>query len=117
MADMRDGDTIPGGDYDVVVLGYSLHHVDDVPMMLDVARRCLRPGGTLLVLDVCDASAAFHEAVSYQSLDSVLMAACGLVRLDHGLTWHPMPAEVVGGYVHALLVAGEARPGMWLGSA
>ena len=117
LADMRDGPSLPGSGYDVVVLGYSLHHVDDVPAMLAVAYSMLRPGGTLLVLDVCDGSPAYEQAVQYRTLHAGVLAHCGLVRLDHGLTWHPMPAEVVGQHVASLLVPFHVRPGMWVGMA
>ena len=117
LADMRDGPSLPGSGYDVVVLGYSLHHVDDVPAMLAVAYSALRPGGTLLVLDVCDGSPAYEQAVQYRTLHAGVLAHCGLVRLDHGLTWHPMPAEVVGQHVASLLVPFHVRPGMWVGMA
>ena len=117
LADMRDGPSLPGSGYDVVVLGYSLHHVDDVPAMLAVAYSMLRPGGTLLVLDVCDGSPGYEQAVQYRTLHAGVLAHCGLVRLDHGLTWHPMPAEVVGQHVASLLVPFHVRPGMWVGMA
>jgi SAM-dependent methyltransferase len=121
LADMRDpiswGGRHPGNGYDLVVLGYSLHHVDDVPAMLAVAYSALRPGGTLLVLDVCGGSEALHEALQYRTLDAAVLAHCGLVRLDHGLTWHRQPDEVIGAQVGRLLDAGAAWPGMWVGLA
>ena len=117
MADMRDQGSLPGGGYDLVVMGYSLHHVDDVPAMLDVARSMLRPGGTLLVLDVAGGSDAFAEAVQYRSLDHEVLAACGLVRLDHGLTWHRAPAEIIGTGVADVVDRDTVRPGMWVGMA
>ena len=117
LADMRDQGSLPGGGYDLVVMGYSLHHVDDVPAMLEVARSMLRQGGTLLVLDVAGGSSAFAEAVAYQSLDPEVLAACGLVRLDHGLTWHRAPAEIIGTGVADVVDRDTVRPGMWVGMA
>jgi SAM-dependent methyltransferase len=120
LADMRQIDceaTVPVGGFDLVVLGYSLHHCDDVPAMLDVARSMLRPGGALLVLDVCGGSEVLHEALQYRTLDAAVLAACGLVRLDHGLTWHAQPPRLIGDKVSAMLAVDTVRPGMWVGMA
>jgi SAM-dependent methyltransferase len=120
LADMRDIDceaTVPVGSFDVVVMAYSLHHCEKTLEMIDTARSMLRPGGTLLVLDVVDGSDAYHAAVDYRTPAGFTLACGGLVRADHGLTWHPMPASVVGQHVRSLLDAGAARPGMWLGTA
>jgi SAM-dependent methyltransferase len=119
MADMRDlSEYWPdGGGFDVVVMAYSLHHCEQTLEMIDTARSLLRPGGTLLVLDVVDGSDAYHAAVDYRTPAGFTLACGGLVRADHGLTWHPMPASVVGEHVRSLLDAGAARPGMWLGMA
>jgi ubiquinone/menaquinone biosynthesis C-methylase UbiE len=50
-----EGQDLPFDDarFDVVVYSYSLHHVpvDDIPNALDEARRVLRPGGTLYVVE------------------------------------------------------------------
>lgn len=120
LADMRDPVTLPmrrQGGYDLVVLGYSLHHCDDVPAMVATARECLRPGGTLLVLDVCGGSEALHEALQYRTLDARVLAEAGLARLDHGLVWHAQPPRVIGERVAALLAVDTVRPGMWVGMA
>jgi len=120
-ADMRDAGTlsyIPDfATFDVAVLGYSLHHCTDVPHMLDVARACLRPGGTLLVLDVVDGSPAFAEVQQYETLKSLELQQAGLVRLDYGLQWYRLPEEVLGARVCEMLAADTANPSMWLGMA
>jgi len=121
LCDMRDTPPAmpdkgwPG--YDVVAMAYSLHHVDDVPAMIGTALAALKPGGALLVLDVVDGGEAYHAAVRYRTPRSEVLAACGLVRLDHGLEWHRQPVEVLGAHVHAVLDRDPVRPGMWLGMA
>ena len=110
---------LPGrlGWYDLVVMGYSLHHCDDVPAMLRMARAMLRPGGTLLVLDVVDGSHRFHEVVNYCSLRSFELQHAGLVRLDGDCDWHRLPTEVIGERAAEVLDAGEVEPSMWIGAA
>jgi len=119
LGDMRDPGSWDGSmaPFDLAVMAYSLHHVDDVPAMLAVAYACLKPGGTLLVLDVWGGSVRYHEACAYRTLDPATLAVCGLVRLDYGLGWHRQPDEVLGTLVGSMLDAGEARPGMWVGLA
>ena len=123
LADMQDEAALSSlpdwACYDLVVMGYSLHHVasHEVPAMLKKAFACLRPGGTLLVLDVVEGSQRFSDAVRYEALHSLDLQRAGLVRLDHGLTWHRLPTEVLGEHVAEVLDAGEATPSMWLGMA
>lgn len=38
-------------DFDVVAMGYALHHVDDTQNMIQKLSERLRPGGTLLIID------------------------------------------------------------------
>jgi len=116
LADMRDGPSLPGSGYDVVVMAYSLHHCEDTLAMLDTARSMLRKGGVLLVLDVVDGGPAYHEAVRYRTPRSFELQCGGMVEL-HGLEWHRQPVEVLGAHVHAVLDADTVRPGMWLGMA
>jgi SAM-dependent methyltransferase len=115
-ADMQDPDLaarLPR--QDLVVLGYSLHHAYSVPAMLAVARSYLKPRGTLLVLDVCDTSERFNDAVQYRGLDSGALDDAGLARQDHGMQWHRLPAGLIGEHVAEVLDAGEATPGLWVG--
>ncbi|MDP2932338.1 MAG: class I SAM-dependent methyltransferase [Chloroflexota bacterium] len=39
----------PDGQFDVVILSYSLHHIEDSPAALREIRRVLRPGGTIII--------------------------------------------------------------------
>ncbi|MFQ5875367.1 MAG: class I SAM-dependent methyltransferase [Dehalococcoidia bacterium] len=39
----------PDGQFDVVILAYTLHHIEDTPAALREIRRVLRPGGTITV--------------------------------------------------------------------
>jgi len=39
----------PDGQFDVVILCYSLHHIEDSPAALREVHRVLRPGGTLVI--------------------------------------------------------------------
>jgi SAM-dependent methyltransferase len=118
LADMRQAADLDLGEpFDLVVLGYSLHHCDDVRAMLSTARSLLRRGGTLLVLDVCGGSTALHVALQYRTLDAAVLADWGLVRLDHGLTWHAQPPRLIGDRVAALVATDTVRPGMWVGMA
>jgi SAM-dependent methyltransferase len=121
LADMRDVDSLPAAEgvdgYDIAVLGYSLHHCDDVAGMVEAARSLLVPGGTLLVLDVVDGSAAYHDVVHYRTPRSFELATAGLVRLDYGMTWHCQPAEVITEAVHRLIERDSLRPSMWVGMA
>jgi ubiquinone/menaquinone biosynthesis C-methylase UbiE len=56
----------PDGSYDVVVSNSLLHHVADPERPLREAARVLRPGGVLLVRDLCrpDSEADVHAVVS-----------------------------------------------------
>lgn len=117
--DMRDHHTTHPlwGTQDIVVMAYSLHHVEDVPRMVRLARRCLKPGGTLLVIDVVDGTKRFSDAVKYEALDSRVLAEAGLVRNDHFLTWQRLPEAILGSEVCSILDAGEVTPSMWIGMA
>jgi len=39
----------PDGQFDVVILSYSLHHVEDSPAALQEIHRVLKPGGTIII--------------------------------------------------------------------
>jgi SAM-dependent methyltransferase len=116
--DMRDPTMLAAlGLHDVVVMAYSLHHADSVPSMITMARCYLKPGGTLLVLDVIDTSEHFNDAVQYRGLESSDLQRAGLVRLDYGLQWHRLPDDVLGKHVAEVLDEGGATPSMWIGGA
>ena len=116
--DMQDPTLLASlGMYDVVLMAYSLHHAASVPSMLTMAQAYLKPGGTLLVIDVVEGSERFNAAVQYEALHSIDLQRAGLVRLDHGMRWHRLPAEVLGKHVAEVLDAGEATPSLWLGGA
>jgi len=116
--DMQDPTLLASlGMFDVVLMGYSLHHADSVPSMLTMAQAYLKPRGSLLVLDVVEGSQRFNDAVSYEALHSEDLQRAGLVRLDYGMRWHRLPTEVLGQHVAEVLDAGEATPSLWLGGA
>jgi SAM-dependent methyltransferase len=116
--DMRDPTLLAElGLYDVVVMAYSLHHADSVPSMITMAHAYLKPGSTLLVLNVVEGSPAFEDAVQYKALDSIDLQRAGLVRLDYGLQWHRLPDDILGQHVAEVLDAGGATPSMWIGGA
>jgi ubiquinone/menaquinone biosynthesis C-methylase UbiE len=105
------------GTQDLVVMAYSLHHCDDPASMLALARMLLKPGGTLLVIDVVDGTPAFTQAVQYRALDSIVLQANGLARIDHFLDWHRLPAHILGAQVCEVLDRGDVTPSMWIGLA
>ncbi|MDP2919681.1 MAG: class I SAM-dependent methyltransferase [Dehalococcoidia bacterium] len=39
----------PNGQFDLVILSYSLHHIEDSPAALREIHRVLRPGGTIII--------------------------------------------------------------------
>jgi SAM-dependent methyltransferase len=116
--DMRDPTLLAAlGTFDVVLMGYSLHHADSVPSMLTMAQAYLKPGGTLLVIDVVDGAQRFNDAVRYEALDSRDLQHAGLVRLDYGMQWHRLPAEVLGKAVCEVLDSDAVTPSIWIGGA
>lgn len=51
--------SLPGGEFDVALCYASLHHLISLDHVLEQIRRCLRPGGALVVMDVCTPN-GFH---------------------------------------------------------
>lgn len=44
----------PAGAFDVIYVQHVLHHIGDVPRALAEIRRCLRPGGTLFLIETVE---------------------------------------------------------------
>jgi 2-polyprenyl-3-methyl-5-hydroxy-6-metoxy-1,4-benzoquinol methylase len=50
-----------GGPYDLIVSSMTLHHVADVPALLDRFQRHLRPGGHVALADLDEEDGGFHD--------------------------------------------------------
>lgn len=55
-----DGLNLPPGSYDLIVTNNALHHVADIPALLERLGALLAPGGALLVGDVAEEDGSFH---------------------------------------------------------
>lgn len=55
------GDASLGGPYDLIVSSMTLHHVEDVPALLERLARHLRPGGRVALADLDLEDGSFHD--------------------------------------------------------
>lgn len=49
------------GDYDLIVSSMTLHHVQDVPALIDSLAQALKPGGWLALADLKSEDGRFHD--------------------------------------------------------
>lgn len=120
----------PDAAFDCVVSSYALHHLDHVGKLraLDEARRVLRPGGRLVIVDMmfglslrpADRAIIARKALQILSKGpaGVLRLARNAVRIGTGRWEHPAPrdwwidAAVSTGFTHAVAVPLEQEAGM-----
>ncbi len=59
-----DGNANLGGPYDLIVSSMTLHHIADVPVLIDLFTRHLKPGGQVALADLDEEDGTFHEDAS-----------------------------------------------------
>lgn len=57
-----NSDNVKSGIYDVAFTQMTLHHINDIPAILDEFKRILKPGGLLCVADLDKEDGSFHGA-------------------------------------------------------
>jgi ubiquinone/menaquinone biosynthesis C-methylase UbiE len=77
------GDALPyaDGSFDTAIFSNSIHHMPDIAAALDEARRVLRPGGLLYVMEPVPAG-GFHEGTKLVSDETVVRADAYRALLD-----------------------------------
>lgn len=98
-----------GRDYDAIVFGYSFHHVRDLEGTAEAAFERLRPGGTLVVLEMAfdaldEATRTWARLVETLLVDTGAIDApgCAFFAHEHGAG--------TGGHGHAHLPGEAAHP-------
>jgi hypothetical protein len=94
--------------FDITVLAYVLGHCN-VPKVLD--RAMAATNGTILVLDVFDASTAFVRTLQYDAPDSAVLENLGFKRI-YVPSWHMAP--FIRDDARALGVIEQAAPAIWV---
>jgi SAM-dependent methyltransferase len=100
---MRFEDYQPGRPVDAVVASVSLHHVDDVPTVLDHVARILAPGGRLIVVewisedfDEATARWCFRHALADQGEHGAWLAGLRAEWQESELPWGSFYAGWLG---------------------
>ena len=65
--------------FDVVTMGYALRHMADFGSVFAEFRRVLKPGGTLLILEIARAENRVVQAIAMAWLGRAIPAMCGLM--------------------------------------
>jgi hypothetical protein len=94
--------------FDITVLAYVLGHVNP-QKVLD--RAMAATNGTVLVLDVFDASSAFIRTLQYDAPDSAVLSNLGFKRI-YVPSWHMAP--FIRDDARALGVIEQAAPAIWV---
>lgn len=55
---------LPPASSDFIAMGYALRHIADLQSILDEAFRVMRPGGTIVLLEISAPPKKFHRAVA-----------------------------------------------------
>lgn len=63
--------------FDVVTMGYALRHMADFGSVFAEFRRVLKPGGTLLILEIARAENRVVQAIAMAWLGRAIPAICG----------------------------------------
>jgi demethylmenaquinone methyltransferase/2-methoxy-6-polyprenyl-1,4-benzoquinol methylase len=73
-------ETLPFADasFDFVTIGYALRHMTDLGSAFDEFRRVLKPGGTLLILEIVRAENRLAHAAAMLWMRIAIPAICGL---------------------------------------
>lgn len=83
--DVRQLD-FPDGQFDVVILAYTLHHIEGSPAALKEVRRVLRPGGTVIVSEFevreGEAKAGCYQFSPAELVEVLVNAGFGDIRWE-----------------------------------
>lgn len=62
----------PDATFDMVSMGYALRHVPDLVMLFDEYRRVLKPGGTVVILEIAQPSSAVGRRLNKMFLQTIV---------------------------------------------